>query len=76
MYIHVTLLRGRLAAADPRAVACREEGFSRVSSRTRVTSLSCPVSMQNEALADDVTPGAESGACRDSPSPSEITDAG
>lgn len=48
--------------------------FPRVSSRTSVTSLSSPVSMQNEALADDVTPGAEKGACQDSPSPSEITD--
>lgn len=74
MYIHATLLRGRLSAADPRGVACTEGGrYSRVSSRTRAAFLSCPVSMQNEALDDDVTPGAESGACRDSPSPSEIT---
>lgn len=68
--------------AEPQVICCEPERcvgrqggrFPRVSSRTSATSLSSPVSMQNEALADDVTPGAEKGACQDSPSPSEITD--
>ncbi len=77
MYIHVTFLHG-CSAGHLRLTRelCGYTGRALTTSvlSNKCDSLSSPVSMQNEPLADDVTPGAEKGACQDSPSPSEITD--